>query len=273
MCLTREEKQLSSVLIEHKIEQEQVGQDAQVDLSVIIPAYIEADSLALLLPRLRVNLAALSATSEILVVDTQDKLDQTEEVCHANGVTHIRRRGSSYGDAVHMGLNHARGRSILFMDADGSHNPSEIKTLWRHRSEYVLVIGSRYVAGGTTENPRILIAMSYVVNLVFRACFSLPCKDVSNSFRLYQAAALKSVPIQSTNFDLIPEVLIKLCSHYGTGSVLEVPITFEQRKKGQSKRNLLAFALTYLRTIIRLRQMLRQYQKEERSSAATSTRT
>ncbi len=230
-----------------------------MELSIIIPAYQEAEALELLLPQLRSHLTQLFTTSEILVVDTESSLDRTEEVCRQNGVTHLRRQGRSYGDAVRTGLAHATGRSVLFMDADGSHNPADIQRLWVHRHEFVVVIGSRYVKGGNTENPYILILLSYAVNLVFRFFFALSCKDVSNSFRLYQAPALKAIPINSDNFDLIPEVLIKLCNHYGSSCVLEVPIKFEQRKKGKSKRNLFTFALTYIGTIVRLRRLLNQY--------------
>ena len=231
-----------------------------VDLTVIIPAYREAEALELLLPVLNLRVGELTANYEILVIDTQNALDHTESVCRANSVVHIRRVGESYGDAVRTGIREAKGAYTLFMDADGSHNPSDIHRLWASRSEFELVVGSRYIEGGETENPRILIFMSYIVNVVFRFVFNLRCRDVSNSFRLYRTATLRDLKLQSNNFDLIPEALIRICKRYGPGAVLEVPIRFEQRKKGVSKRNLIAFAATYLKTIVRLRQMTREEQ-------------
>ena len=61
----------------------------------------------------------------------------------------------------------SRGEFVVFMDADGSHNPKHIAKLWPYRNEYDVVVGSRYVDGGTTENPAILIFMSWVVNVTF----------------------------------------------------------------------------------------------------------
>jgi len=228
-----------------------------IDLTVIVPAYKEAEALGLLLPILKHHVSNLTSRNEILIVDTEKPLDNTEDVCKQYGVTHLRRLGQPYGDAVRSGLQCARGRHILFMDADGSHNPADIPKLWHHRHSFDVVIGSRYVPGGKTENPKILIFLSFIVNFLFRLIFSLRCHDVSNSFRLYKSSTIKSVSIQSDNFDLIPEVLIKICRRYGAEAAVEVPITFEQRKKGESKRNLIAFAATYVNTIIRLRRITR----------------
>lgn len=238
----------------------------EIELSIVIPAYLEAEALKVLLPGLKEHVAALTPSYEILVIDTEQRLDNTDEVCRTHSVTHIPRTGASYGNAVRTGLRRAAGKSILLMDADGSHNPAEIQRLWMHRDRFLIVIGSRYTSGGKTENPRTLILMSYAVNLIFRFFFSLPCRDVSNSFRLYRADAIRRVPIISNNFDLIPEVLIKICARYGPGTICEVPTTFERRKKGKSKRNLVAFAFAYVATIIRLRRLLNQYLRSEGSS-------
>ena len=138
------------------------------------------------------------------------------------------------------------------MDADGSHNPSFLPALWNERQRFDVVIGSRYVAGGATQNPRILIFMSYVVNLVFRIVLGLRCRDVSNSFRLYQRRHLQQLTLRSENFDIVEELLVKLCCGPTHCTVTEVPVTFERRKAGESKRNLVWFALSYIATLLRL---------------------
>jgi len=68
-----------------------------------------------------------------------------------------RRGGSLYGHAIRTALEEARGEWIIFMDADGSHNPGFLPELWRFRDNFDLVIASRYVRGGKTENPAVLI--------------------------------------------------------------------------------------------------------------------
>jgi dolichol-phosphate mannosyltransferase len=220
-----------------------------LELSIVLPAYREAAALTKLLPSLKSRAAELTGAYEILVVDSQQPLDETVDVCRTNAVRHLfRRYGNLYGDAVRTGIEEAAGRYIVFVDADGSHNPAHLKLLWEQRERYDVVIGSRYVAGGHTENPAILIFMSWVVNVVFRLVFQLHCKDVSNSFRLYRAELLKPLRLQCHHFDIVEELLILLSDR----RIVEVPVTFERRKAGESKRKLLLFAIGYVWTLIRL---------------------
>lgn len=217
------------------------------ELSVVLPAYREADSLRIVLPKLVPVVAAASARSEIIVSDAMEPLDDTEEVCTDNGVAHIRRSGgNTYGDAVRSGIQRSRGGFVLLMDADGSHNPQVVTDLWRNRHKAEIVIGSRYVKGGGTENPAVLILMSRVLNYAYQWAFRLPVSDVSNSLRLYRGDQLRSLHLVSNNFDIVEEILIRLVAGRTHSTVLEVPMTFEQRKAGESKRNLPAFLLSYL---------------------------
>src|SRR5262245_22153432 len=127
-------------------------------LSVILPSYREAEALRDLLPRLIDAICQLTHSYEVLVVDARQGLDATREVCEKNGVRHVNRRnGDCYGDAIRTGIEESEGEHILVMDADGSHNPSQIHLLWAHRLQFDVVIGSRYIEGGITENPRTLI--------------------------------------------------------------------------------------------------------------------
>jgi dolichol-phosphate mannosyltransferase len=179
-----------------------VSDAAEVDLTVMIPAYLEAESLRTLLPRIHAAALALTPAYEILVIDTQQPMDATAAVCAEARVRHMHRTGGNqYGDAIRSGFAQARGRHILCMDADGSHNPIYFATMWGKRDVWDIVIGSRYAEGGQTENPRILILMSWVVNVTFRLTFNLKAKDVTNSFRLYRAEVVRPIPLQSDTFD------------------------------------------------------------------------
>lgn len=220
-----------------------------LELSIVLPAYKEAEALTKLLPELKARAAELTPNYEILVIDAQQPVDATAQVCRANAVGHLHRRyGNLYGDAVRTGIEEAAGRFIIFIDADGSHNPAHLRLLWDQRDRYDVVIGSRYVQGGHTENPAILIFLSWVVNVIFRLVFRLHCQDVSNSFRLYRAEFLKPLRLHCHNFDIVEELLILLSGR----RIVEVPVTFERRKAGQSKRKLLLFAIGYVWTLMRL---------------------
>lgn len=236
----------------------------EVELSVVLPAYEEAGSLQQLLPILKQSAQGLTSSYEILVVDTQEPRDETPALCAALGVTYLPRRGGDlYGDAVRTGMGNARGQWILMMDADGSHNPRILPQLWQHRDEFDLVIASRYVRGGETENPAILIFMSHVVNIIFRVLLNLKCYDVSNSFRLYRGNDVRSLQLECNHFDIVEEILVKLVGTRKEFRIKEVPSTFEKRKAGKTKRRLLVFILGYLGTLLRL---LRLKAKARRTS-------
>jgi dolichol-phosphate mannosyltransferase len=239
-----------------------------VDLSIMIPAYREGANLPELLPQIKVAAGALTPNYEILIVDTQTNLDDTAEVCAAHGVRHINRYGGNqYGDAIRTGIQEARGEYLLCMDGDGSHSPSYFAAMWKERAGYDIVIGSRYAPGGQTENPAILIWMSYIVNLTFRVVFSIRAKDVTNSFRLYRRSILTPLKLESGDFDILEELLIKAVLLQPPARIAEVPVTFARRKAGESKRKLVQFAFGYLKTLQKLRKFQADGRREMRANS------
>jgi len=225
----------------------------EIELSIVLPAYEEAESLEQVLPILQQVTAGLARSHEILVVDTLQPRDDTPNVCSRLGVSYLPRRGGDlYGDAVRTGFQSARGRFVVMMDGDGSHNPRTLPTLWEHRDAYDLVIASRYVRGGQTENPAVLILMSQMVNIIFRVVLGLKCYDVSNSFRLYRGADVRALNLECNHFDIVEEILVKLAALRSEFRIKEVPFTFEKRKAGKTKRQLLTFILGYVGTLLRL---------------------
>ncbi len=231
-------------------------------LTVALPAYEEAESLAKLLPALKDVLSALNVPSEVLVVDTEAPRDRTVELCASLGVRCVPRRGGSYyGNAIRTAFAEARGERLIVMDADGSHDPEFIVKLWEKREQADLLVASRYVAGGHTDNPAALVWLSRGLNAVFQQALSLKCADVSNSFRLYRTADVTKLKLVSDHFDLVEEILVKLLLAAPDYRVLELPASFSQRTAGKTKRQLLTFSLGYARTLWRLRRMQRRAQR------------
>lgn len=227
---------------------------SEFELSVVLPAYQEEENLRNLLPRLLETLRSMGISSEVLVIDTLDPMDMTKEVSQQNGVRYINRRGGNYfGCAVRTGIEEANGHYVLFMDADGSHPPEFIPELFCFADMYDVVIASRYVGKGNTENSFALILMSKILNWTYSMVLNLPCRDVSNSYKIYRSEQLKSLKLTCNNFDIVEEVLFKLRRKYPLVEFKEVPFVFKRRMFGETKRNLFAFILTYLFTIIRLR--------------------
>jgi len=228
-----------------------------VELSVVIPAYLEAENLKNILPRINKTLNELNKTYEVIVVDTIMPMDDTMAVCKDNEVFYINRKnGNNYGDAVRTGIEHAKGCYIIFMDADGSHSPEFIKKLYDSSKGFDVVIASRYVKGGDTENSKSLILMSLIVNIVYSKFLHLKCHDVSNSFKLYNADLIKNIRLASKNFDVVEEILIKLTRKNKFLRIKEIPYCFRKRMFGSTKRNLFLFSISYIVTLIRLKILL-----------------
>ena len=237
-----------------------------MSLSIVLPAYKEAENLKILLPKINQVLVAFQEPYEILVIDSREKTDSTEDVCISNQCTYIRRMGGdSYGDALRTGFKCAKMDFLAVMDADGSHNPEDILKLYEamKAEDRHVVIGSRYIKGGSTSNGIILKSMSFMVNLVYRIVFHIKARDVSNSFRIYRTKQLQSITLECDNFDIVEEILIHLSIACPDFTIKEVPIYFSKRMYGESKRDLWKFVGSYLVTIRRLYKIRRKALKKK----------
>lgn len=236
-----------------------------MEISVVMPAYREADNLKKIIPRIQSVLSDINVPSEILVIDTMEPMDNAEEVCSRFNAVYINRmNGNFYGDAIRTGISSADGKYIVIMDSDGSHNPEDIKKFYNEmkKENYDLIIGSRYCKGGETDNNFILRFMSYFLNVTYRVLFSLKVKDVSDSYRMYNAQKLKSIELKCDNFDIVEEILIKLNYSVDNFKVKEIPIKFSKRDAGESKRNLMKFIFSYIKTIRNLKRITRESRKK-----------
>lgn len=212
-------------------------------ISIIIPAYQEGDNLQLMLPEIHKALAGLQIPYEILVIDTQQPMDQTPEVCRKFQAFYCpRERGNYYGDAVRTGISRAQYSFSVIMDGDGSHDVRDIIRMLElmEQNKLDLVIGSRYIDGGCSFNGPISKFMSASLNFVFRLVFHIKVQDFSNSFRMYRSELLKHLDLRCNNFDIVEEILIRLADQKDF-RFEEIPIIFSKRKEGVSKRKLIPF--------------------------------
>lgn len=224
------------------------------ELTILLPAYREDENLRLLLPRIHQAMNECTDNYEIIVIDSKKSLDSTLSTCNLNKSKHyFRTPGDSYGDAIRTGIEKAQGKYIVILDADGSHSPEWIKELYNERNEFDLIIASRYIQNGDTENPAYLIYMSRILNWTYSVIFGIKCKDISNSFRLYKLTDLKKLKLKCNNFDLVEEIIIKLVKNDPKYTIKEIPFVFKKRMFGQSKRKLMVFIAGYIFTLFKLK--------------------
>lgn len=223
-------------------------------ISVILLAYHEEENLKLLLPQINHILAAVGEDYEILVIDTAVPTDHTEHVCALNGASYIKQQEPYFGGAFRTAIQCASKDKFLILDSDGSHDPEKIPALLDkfNTDRCDVVIGSRYVKGGVTNDKPSSIIMSRILNNMFRLCLGIRAKDISTDYRLYRTSQLKQVTLKCKNYDILQEVLLKLKLNKKNLTIGEVPITFNKRLYGESKRKLLPFILSYIKTLANL---------------------
>lgn len=228
-------------------------------VAVLIPAFQELDSLRDILPRLNVVLGSMEAyTSRVLVVTEMQPPESTVRFLVTQHVTLVKRSPTnSFGDAIRSGIAAIPESCELtiIMDADGSHAPETIPKLLASAEEFDVVVASRYVQGGSSDNGPVLRWMSRALNWTYSLVLGIDCKDVSTNFKRYRTSDLKSIAVTSSNFDVVEEVLIRIAQRRRPKKlrILEIPDHFSERIAGISKRKLSVFIASYLLTLMRLR--------------------
>ena len=223
-------------------------------ISAVLLAYREEESLKLLFPRLIPVLDSLNEEYEIIVVDTNKPTDNTEAVCKEYGARYVNQDDPGFGGAYRKGISVIKGDKMLVLDSDGSHDPKFIPDIYNKFIEgYDVVIGSRYTKGGKTEDAVTSRIMSHILNGIFRIVTGVKAKDLSTNFRIYRADALHEIKLTSVNYDVLEEVLLLMKIKIGKSfKVGEIPITFNKRIAGESKRRLIPFIISYIKTMFRL---------------------
>lgn len=223
-------------------------------ISVVLLAYREEESLKILFPRLIEKMDSLNEEYEMIVVDTAQPQDNTKDVCDKFGAIYVNQEEPGFGGAYRKGISVMKGDKMLVLDSDGSHNPIYIPDIYNKFIEgYDVVIGSRYTKGGKTEDAVSSRIMSHILNGVYRVITGVKAKDLSTNFRMYRADVLREIKLTCTNYDVLEEVLLLMKLKIGKDfKVAEIPITFNKRLAGESKRRLIPFIISYIKTMFRL---------------------
>ena len=214
---------------------------------VVIPTYNEVESIGVLLDALKL------LPVDILVIDDGSP-DGTAELCRARGVEVISRSGKlGLGSAYRSGFAVAleRGYSnVIEMDADGSHQVSDLVKMMEWIGTSELLIGSRWVADGAIQNwSKFREYLSKAANAYANAVLSLGIKDTTSGLRIYNADLLKRMDIstiRSEGYCFQIEMTRRAIAR--GASIGEIPITFIERAHGVSK---MSFAIA-LEAVLRI---------------------
>lgn len=220
--------------------------EAKPEISVIIPSINEGKNLQEILPELQSVLKSITPRFEIIIVDCGSD-DRAEETAAAEGVTFLKQTSKGYGTALKEGLRTAKGNAILTLDADFTHHPVFIRKMWQCRDEAAIIVASRYTHGSITVMPRVRHLLSFLLNAVYRKALSLPVRDLSSGFRLYKSDIFREINLQSENFDILEEILIK--TYISGFTIKEIPFIYNPRRKGRPAGMYARFLVSFLMTL------------------------
>lgn len=210
-------------------------ESAQMKPLAVIPTYNEAENIVPLVNRLKAAVPHI----EVLVVDdgspdgTADLIDGQAQVLRRS---HKQGLGPAYLAGFRWGLE--RGFDpIIEIDADGSHPPERLPALLSYSDSYDLVIGSRWVKGGATQNwPLSRQLISRLGNLYVRLLLGMKVKDATAGYRVYRKDLLQSLDLDavvSSGYGFQIELTFR--SHQRGAKIKEIPIIFTERENGTSK--------------------------------------
>jgi len=184
-------------------------------------------------PRLAAALAV--STWELIIVDDgspDGTADLAESYADVHPVRVVRRPGKAgLASAVLAGFAQARGDVLVVMDADLSHPPEAVPRLVSAIDDGAdLAVGSRYVAGGGTEDwplrRRVVSRAACLIGNVL-----VPIRDCTSGFFAIRRSALDGVTLNPIGFKIGFEVMAR--AHYK--KVMEIPYVFRDRELGKSK--------------------------------------
>ena len=208
---------------------------------MVVPTYNERDNLAWIVGRVR----SANPDVDVLVVD-DDSPDGTgklaDELAAADPQVTVLHRtektglGAAYLHGFQVALE--RGYDVVGeMDADGSHQPEQLPLLRVALADADLVIGSRWVSGGSVVNwPLSRKVLSVGGNLYARVLLGIPLRDVTAGYRLFRRTTLEAIDLGSVeSAGYIFQTDLAFRTLRAGLRVVEVPIEFVERVRGESK--------------------------------------
>jgi dolichol-phosphate mannosyltransferase len=221
-------------------------------VSIVVPTFREAESLPALIDRVARLRQEAGLSLELLIVD-DDSQDGTEALIAARSEPwlelFVRREDRGLSQAVLFGLARARGQSLVVMDADSSHPPEVIPEMLAALHEGAdFVLGSRYVAGGTTAEGWGLFRYlnSKVATYLARPLTSVT-DPMSGFFALPREVFARAENPSPLGYKIGLELIVRCHCR----QVREIPIHFSNREHGESKLTVHQ-QLLYLRHLARL---------------------
>jgi glycosyltransferase involved in cell wall biosynthesis len=224
-------------------------------LSILVPVYNEAGTVASVIDRLRT--IALPLPREIVVVDdgstdgTREVLDDLARRDNTLRVIHAERNAGK-GAAVRAGLAAARGSIIAIQDADLELDPAQLGSLVAPilSGATSVVYGSRFLARRTGV-PLVTLAANQTLTMVTNLLYGSHLTDMETCYKIMRTSVARALQLESNRFDIEPEITAKLLR--AGHRIVEVPVRYEPRRREQGKKIKWRDGVHALRVLLRYR--------------------
>lgn len=210
---------------------------------IITPTYNENANIKALISGIRRE--AKLFNPDILVVDSASPdrtADAVIEIQRTDPKVFLIRQpsklglGSAYQEGMMWALRCGYDR-IITMDADLSHDPKYLDSMFKASEMKQLVVGSRYVRGGQLKNwPLRRKLLSAFANWYARTVTGLPFSDLTSGYQCFHSHVLKEVlrdPLKADGYAFL--IALKFLAFAQEASYVEIPIVFNDRTRGESK--------------------------------------
>lgn len=227
-------------------------------ISIITPTYNEKENLQILVDKLFADMKDYDI--ELIIVDDNSP-DGTgkiaDEISKTNDNVKVihRPRKMGLGSAFVDGVKAASGNIFLLMDSDLSHDSKDFPKLLEKLSEgYDMVIGSKYVLGGKTQDKPSRLAASRIFCLLTSFVLWMNIRDSASGLFAIRREAMNKIKLKPIGFKVMIETAFK--AKKSGAKITEVPITFHKRKFGRQKGGFKE-AFRFMRLVFELRLGLR----------------
>lgn len=202
-------------------------------LSVIIPAYNEANTITQVLK----SLAKVPLVHEVVVIDDGSTDDTVKQVKHFKGLVVLVQHESNQGKgkAIQSGLAKVSGDYVLIQDADLEYDPTDIPALVKpiQQNKAEVVYGSRFT--GPRRNMFFWHMLgNRFLSLLVNVLYNTTLSDMETGYKLLPTNIMRSLQLQENDFGIEPEITCKLLNrgHF----IYETPISYTGRTFAEGKK-------------------------------------
>ncbi len=218
-----------------------------LDLSIIIPAYNEEESISEVLRQIHQVLSDQDYSYEILVIN-DGSLDRTAELAEQEGASVISHPDNiGNGASIKTGIRNARGAVLLMMDADGQHPPSMIPSLLEKMGSYDMVVGARSKSSDTDIHRDF---GNRIYNALASYMSGQRIEDLTSGFRAIRSSFARRFLYLLPNTFSYPSTITLAVLRSG-GSLCYVPIV-GRRRVGKSKIKIIRDGMRFITIILRV---------------------